>query len=690
MLRALVLLISATVGVTAWTSAPAPAPMPMPPTWSDTIDAWEGLCSAADALVDADSLKLPCLYGPGARRPPELDSIAAGVGRVKVARVTDYSNTSGAGSLRAAMDSAEVWKDGKTCTVIVFAAGGGDVYFESTGQNADENLACVYIAGQTAQGEGINIEAGGDLRARKVRDIYVGYTYDRRPGDNESWILGGSSDMQCSSGIYAEHMSRSWATGSSGVNLITGGCGTSFVPDTGWVSRDWTLSRNLLFEGDSVHATFIHTGGTNQDPSGVYAGSAKFANVLVHENYMATGADRTPLFGNTDSMQVVGNVAYNIENGFVRIGSSRNPVESRLDLISNYYRYGPYTQFYSTSTATTRARGWATYFYDALLSSDSIALHARNLRTYQNDYDSLSTPDSLFRGGERSVACDDDVGLNASYCNQNGDSIPPEVYTGVTDTMSLGGFTRSQRDEGSAFVNIYIPHRPPSFEAITDVRAEHIIQIAGNSRYLDCDGTWTLRADSVDTRARTEWVDSTGTSADTDLNTATDRSYGTPATGTPCPDADSDGLPNAYETAVTGSSTALAPDSVANGLPAILWYISGRDLDGSLIGCSGCSAESGGGGGSSTATFGAVNRWVYLVNTQSLFGLTMENFSPLSQVRFTVWNPAADSVLVVTCSDQGTPTDSATVHARLVAWARPGISTAAELRDYDPYPDVGC
>jgi hypothetical protein len=554
------------VGMTALSCSSLIAERPVRFEWQDTIDAWEGLCDAEAALVDADSLKLPCLVGPGARRPPQLDAIAAGTGRMRVARVTDYSNSTGAGTLRSAIDSAQAWDDGSTCTAIVFVNGGGDVYFnDSSGDQNSDDLECVYVLGQTAQGEGINI-LGDDLRARRAAEWYFGYFYQRKAGEDEGFAVTSSSDMMCSSGLYVEHLSNSWYARTSGENLMTQGCGTAFVPQAGVLTRDITFSRNLLFEPHVDHSTFMHIGGDTSEVGGV----AKTANLLYHANYMASGGHRTPLVGNADSVQIIDNVVYNARNAYVQIGSTRKDVQTRVDVLNNYFRTGPYT-----STGPTRR--WAFYLW-LLDGDDSVSVQAGGLRTEQNGYDSLSTPMDLHRGRSRSTACLSTVENYSGHCATDGDPIPPETYA-VTDTMALGlGAAR------------------PEIASLTDAKVSRIIQIAGNSRYLACDGTWTLRSDSVDARARAEWVDGAGVREAEDLRTETTRAYGTPASGTACSDADADGLPDQWEFGVTGDSMGIAPDSISNGLPAILWYASGRDLAGALMGCAGCSAETGGAG----------------------------------------------------------------------------------------------
>ncbi len=165
------------------------------------------------------------------------------------------------------------------------------------------------------------------------------------------------------------------------------------------------------------------------------------------------------------------------------------------------------------------------------------------------------------------------------------------------------------------------------------------------------------------------------------------RSYSSP-TGTPCVDTDDDGLPDEYEEANSADSVSLNVDSMSYGFSAFDWFSNGRNLDATLVGCEdlSCAAEE----GSSTATFGTVDRYVYIVPMQTQAGVNFPNFSPTSEIAIIVNNPAGDSAIVVSCTEQGTPEDSATVHARLTAWNRPTTPTAVALRDYLPASWVGC
>lgn len=664
-MRTLLLLASLSVaGLTAAAYSPAPVPssaMPMPLVWSDSVDAWEGLCSQAEALVDADSLKLPCLVGPGARRPPQLDSIVAGVGTLKVVRITAYTGKAD-GSLPAAFDSAQAWSNGKTCTVMVFPLG-GEIDFDETGSDAD-GAECVYMLGQTAQGEGINLRNGA-LHAKEMQDAYFGYFYQRRPFEGYPFL----DDISCSQGLYKEHLSNSWGTTQG--NLMTFGCGTEAVPQEGFIGRDHTASRNLLFEPDSMHPTFLHTGGWWPDTAGVgsaYVGVNKQARILTYANYMASGGHRTNLFGNADSTQFRHNVVFNTQNAYGQLGSQR-VMRSRHDILDSYYRPGPIT-------ATGLNRRWA-YYPNLGFGDDTTAVMAAGLRTEQNNYALGATPTDIHTGSERSAACDASLSGSSAYtCAADGDSVPLSIWQGVSDTISF------------AIFDSRLSVAEPPITPLTDAIRDRTIQIAGNSRYLAPNGKWTLRSDSVDERARQEWADSTGVSTASEMN-HTGNTYPAPASGTAPADSDLDGLPDLWESEQTGgaSTTSIAPDSVLNGLPAILWYGSGRTMDGALIGCDGCSAES----GAIAATFGGADRYVYIVPIVTLYGLSLyPDFSPLGTVRLRYTNPAGDTAMVVTCTANGTPSDSATVHARLQAWNLPGVTEAVNIRDAAPFPGMEC
>lgn len=661
-----------------------------------TLDPWWGLCSQAEALEDADSLKMPCLLGPGARRPPQLDSIVAGVAgaTMHVYRVTDYTSSTTHGSYRAGIDSALAWTNGKSCTAIVFPTGGNVNFNNSAGaQNADD-VECVYIIGQSAQGEGVNL-IGNSIRARRDSldganggEWYVGYTYLRGLGETGGNWFGAAGDMYGQSGIYLEHNSRSWANATSD-NLMTIGCGTAAVSLEGNICRDFSVVRNLFFEAGADTAagatpTGLHIGGITPDTAATsYTGVNKAARALIYGNYFGSVAYRTPLYGNTDSVVAMENIRYNQMRFGPQVGTDRM-LRSQVNIFNEMDREGP------AQEVTDAAFGWATVLFIADTSvasgpwagADSVSIYMRNVRHINNGYDSLSTPDSIHRGSKRITACDDNVTKYVGYCAVAGDSLPPAVWQGYTDTLRFHMYD-------SRLVTAAAP-----YQTLTDTLLKLNIAIAGNSRYLTCSGKWSLRSDTIDVRARSEYTN--GSPAITNRITQwlgqldTLRSYSAPAAGTGCTDTDSDGLPDLWESEQTGgaSTTSIPADSVMNGLPAILWYASGRTMDGALIGCVGCSAEV----GNPVYSFGSVPRYVYFVPMVTMFGVSMPDYSPISDIAYGILNQAGDTMMVVSCTQSTTPVDSATIDARVgsVGWNRPGINTARQVRDFTPFSFMGC
>jgi len=86
---------------------------------------------------------------------------------------------------------------------------------------------------------------------------------------------------------------------------------------------------------------------------------------------------------------------------------------------------------------------------------------------------------------------------------------------------------------------------PITAEAVGDIEAS-IVPIVGSSRRLDCDGKWITNRDAHDIKMVNEFVTNTGPSEHF-KNESFYGGFPPIAGGTPCPDTDNDGMPNAWE-----------------------------------------------------------------------------------------------------------------------------------------------
>ena len=234
----------------------------------------------------------------------------------RVLHVTNL-NDSGEGSLRWALEE----NDGPR--IIVFDVG-GIIELKST-LWIKENNGDVYVAGQTAPGDGITLikHDFGGMGASDVviRGIHV------RVGDSNGESTGGMGLGSCNHSIV-DHCSISWAT------------------DEGFSSR-WakniTFQRNIIAESlhDSVH---YKDSDRNQTETHAFAASISgnigsfHHNLLVHctdRNWSLAGgveADGLDYAGNLD---ISNNVVYNW------LGRTTDGGIYRLNFVNNYYKMGP-------------------------------------------------------------------------------------------------------------------------------------------------------------------------------------------------------------------------------------------------------------------------------------------------------------------------------------------------------------
>lgn len=99
---------------------------------------------------------------------------------------------------------------------------------------------------------------------------------------------------------------------------------------------------------------------------------------------------------------------------------------------------------------------------------------------------------------------------------------------------------------------------------------------SGNSRGLNCDGTWYNRRDAIDTRIINDIKNGTGGIIDSPTQVG---GWITPATGTGCTDTDHDGMPDVWETAhgLNPNDASDGPKIAADGYTNLENYLNGTN-----------------------------------------------------------------------------------------------------------------
>ncbi len=355
----------------------------------------------------------------------------------------------------------------------------------------------ITIAGQTAPGGGITIRtaSGGDVFSTQTSQVIMRYL-SVRPGP------GGSNhgDQIASNGvalsnIMLDHMTYSWGTDS---NL-----------ETWYRVVNFTLQWSIISEAldCSTHPKGCHSKGLML---GGYAGSESKTskgseNISVLHNLMAHDGERTPLFEICGTAQVVNNVSYNPywtfahqqDNCYVPAGG---PFISRINWIGNYHKKGP------DSTSSTDLK---------VLPADS----------------------GVYSGGA-------------------------QVYVKGNIGPSRSSATQPESDWVDSGSRKFIVTSPATAPAVTTTDAQtaytDVLNEAGNSRGLDCNGNWYSRRDAIDARVVNEVRNGTGHIIDDPSQVG---GWITPAAGTPCADSDHDGMPDAWET-----KNGLNPNNAADGV----------------------------------------------------------------------------------------------------------------------------
>jgi len=437
--------------------------------------------------------------------------------------VTNLNDT-GAGSFRVAIDS--VIANPNAYNVIYFRTGGE---LPIVGSIEKANIKNVYIAGQTAPGEGITFRQGRIRFTSGAQDVVARYLRHRSKF-SQAWIVNGGGP-----GVF-NHWSTSWSSGHGASDLTQ----VSFSGDTtGGATKlvsNWTYSESMAYEPHVDHPTIALF-------SGLPRANPAIDSISVYRNFMAGPGHRTPICSG-HSFEVVRNVVYNWTDRATECGD-----EATADFVSNYYRAGP-----STSGDHRALPLLVTSSADDATELKSI--FAENNRSAQNSFGLTLSRDSTHRGSQRQ-----------SWCRRLGSALNCDVMGDTIDAaFALRGTPFSPR-------GLY----PTDRGALTDGLRDNIVANAGMSKLLTCAGNLVNARDAADSLRVTWFETSGGLSTWVDADTIP---FPSVAVGTACTDTDNDMMPDAFEIDQGFTATSLPPDTVlASGYFAFELYLAGEDLD---------------------------------------------------------------------------------------------------------------
>ncbi len=282
----------------------------------DTVDSSGNVVKGSVLSFNTARLAFPTAEGYG--------RFARGGQGGKVIHVTNL-NDDGEGSLRWALCDPQ-WQtdDWKGVPRIIVFDVGGVITLNDT-LCIPDNAGSVYIAGQTAPGDGITLTTY-DFGAMGTSDVII-RDVRTRVGDDNGSSHGGMGLSSCNHTII-DHCSISWAT------------------DEGFSSRQ---AQNITFQwniiGESLHDS-VHYDGSDRNNTETHAFAASIGgytgsyhhNLLINctgRNWSLAGAMEQDAIHYGGQADIRNNVVYNwmdrTTDGGVR----------RLNFVNNYYKAGP-------------------------------------------------------------------------------------------------------------------------------------------------------------------------------------------------------------------------------------------------------------------------------------------------------------------------------------------------------------
>lgn len=350
----------------------------------------------------------------------------------------------------------------------------------------------VTVAGQTAPGGGILLRGTDNTLIRVdggTHDVILRYLRLRNGSGLPDGFGNDNLNVRWASNVIADHISMSWSTDeNASIYIQTGSVGEAV--------SNVTLQRSILGQGIQGHAKGLEIGGKADftDPANPIEYWRRIERVSIHHNLMTDNEDRNPRV-NSAGTEVANNVSYNWN---FWIGETTRG--SIVDHVNNYFKAGP-----MSANAQSKGR-----FLIHDLSDDAVKREP-----------------SIYTVGNVVIPDRPDPGVD----NWG-------LYKMISTYQPLPLSFRRLTPLAAAPIPVRIESAAAAYEAV-------LADVGANAR-LDCQGNWIPNADSVDQRILSEVRNNTGPIV---AYPSPEAAGGYPVLdpGTPCPDADHDGMPDAWE-----------------------------------------------------------------------------------------------------------------------------------------------
>jgi pectate lyase len=287
--------------------------------------------------------------------------------------------------------------------------------------------------------------------------------------------------------IILDHNSTSWNC-DEGISTV--GWAPSLDP------RNLTVSSNLIAEGLDPHSTSMMSGGDN---------AVNQINFDIIRNLVMNDNHRNPLLKNKSS-RIVNNIWYNQKR---YVNQLKGGISA--DVIGNLYKQGPLNRSFVR-------KPWD--FHEIQIAA-------------RVDADTAPGIGSIYLSG------------NKGWYQTNPSSdqwlMTNDVPSENADELTTGPASTATKRLTPLADTTY----PITAISVNSLEA-NLLPLVGASRRLDCDGSWVLNRDSVDTRLITQYETDTGISALV-TNESQVGGFPTIAAGTACSDKDKDGMSDIWE-----------------------------------------------------------------------------------------------------------------------------------------------
>jgi pectate lyase len=356
----------------------------------------------------------------------------------------------------------------------------------------------ITIAGQTAPGGGITLKPATSNGFTPINiqthDVIIRYVTSRPgPGGMNNAILIAKNNTPLYN-IVIDHGSFSWATDE--------------VFTTWYRVYNSSFQWNIASEGldCSTHPKGCHSKGLM---IGGYKGGEDVAeisgigteNISLHHNLIAHSNERGPLIQQCGIVQIVNNVTYNPAWTFSHQQSNCIGFTGYVNWIGNYHKKGPdSTSNTDLKVLTPEEEGYPGGSGTRIYSKGNIGPSRPN--------DTLPESNWLESGSRQYIVSTEAIGPS------------------ITTTDALTAYNQ-------------------------------VLEDAGNSKALDCNGNWISRRDAIDSRVINDVKNGIGRVID---NPGDVGGWVSIASGTPCTDTDHDGMPNSWE-----NGHNLNPNNISDG-----------------------------------------------------------------------------------------------------------------------------